>query len=53
MIVGLPIVLYHNRVIEELGAVLMDLAGFMLLVATVALAVLFQKQADGDGFGFS
>lgn len=32
----------------------MDLSGFMLLVATVALAVLFQKQADGDGgLGFS
>ena len=52
VIVGLPIVLYHNRVIEELGAVLMDLSGFMLLCATVALAVVFQRSSGESGSMF-
>ena len=47
LVFGLPLVLYHNRVIES-GAALMDLAGFLLLCATVALAVTFHRKADGD-----
>ena len=38
---------YNNRVIEQ-GAMLMDLAGFLLLISTIALAVVFHRQGDGE-----
>ena len=47
VVVGLPLVLYHNRVIEG-GAALMDIAGFLLLCATVGLGVAFHREGDGD-----
>ena len=42
IIVGLPFVLVHTEVIE-LGAALIDLSGFLLIVATFGLAVFFSK----------
>ena len=47
VVVGLPLVLYHNRVIEG-GAALMDIAGCLLLCATVGLGVAFHREGDGD-----
>ena len=47
VVVGLPLVLYHNRVIEG-GAALMEIAGFLLLCATVGLGVAFHREGDGD-----
>ena len=47
VVVGLPLVLYHNRVIEG-GAALMEIAGFLLLCATVGLGVAFHREGDGE-----
>mmetsp|Transcript_16061 Transcript_16061/g.32487 ORF Transcript_16061/g.32487 Transcript_16061/m.32487 type:complete len:133 (-) Transcript_16061:136-534(-) len=49
VIFGLPLVMYHNRVIEQ-GAALMDLAGFLLLCATIGLGVIFHRQSEGGSF---
>mmetsp|Transcript_1712 Transcript_1712/g.4806 ORF Transcript_1712/g.4806 Transcript_1712/m.4806 type:complete len:142 (-) Transcript_1712:584-1009(-) len=50
IIVGLPFVLVHVDVVE-LGAALLDLAGFFLICITSGLAMLFARRDSSDSWG--
>ena len=50
LVVGLPLVLWHVHVIE-LGAALMDIAGFLLVAMTGGLYALYARADAGDSWG--
>jgi hypothetical protein len=50
LVVGIPFVLWHVRVIE-LGAALLDLAGFLLICMTLGLGVAFSRANSSDSWG--
>ncbi|KAL1496003.1 hypothetical protein AB1Y20_014639 [Prymnesium parvum] len=50
VVVGVPFVMWHTRVIE-LGAALLGLSGFILATTALMLGIFFAKVGDGAEWG--